>query len=180
MRTFSDLLASKVAAAAVGAALLGGAVTPAEAGFPAVPAGFKALFTYTEVRTVLDEVSAMLHCTNLEFINGAEVRWDVIDGDGDLLASDTFDGPIPPGQTRNAAIGAGGNQSTALFGSLADEQTALLDPDDSSPRDANGGALRVAVKGTNKVICDLQVLDMDSVKPAFIYLPRQYTGALKR
>lgn len=180
MRKFSGLVASKLAAAAACAALLGGAATPAHAGFPAVPAGFKALFTYTEVRTVLDEVSAMLHCTNLDFLNGAEIRWDVIDGDGDLLATDTFDGPIPPGSTRMAAIGAGGNQSTSLFGFIADEQTALLDPDTQDPRDANSGALRVAVKGTNKVICDLQVLDLDNEKPTFVYLPRQYTGAFKR
>lgn len=180
MPRFGDLFAKKVAAAAVGAVLVGGAVTPAHAGFPAVPAGFKALFTYTEVRTVLNDVSAMLHCTNLELINPAEVRWDVIDGDGDLLASDTFDTPIPPGQTRMAAIGATGNQVTALFGNNADEHTDLADPDDASPRDANSGALRVAVKGTNKVICDLQILDRDNAKPDFIYLPRQYTGSFKR
>jgi len=180
MRKPSGPFASKLVAAAVGAALLGATVTPADAGFPAVPAGFKALFTYTEVRTVLDEVSATLHCTNLDFLNGAEIRWDVIDADGDLLASDTFNGPIPPGSTWMAAIGAGGNQQTQFFGNIADEQTALLDPDTQDPRDANSGALRVAVKGTNKVICDLQVLDLDNAKPDFIYVPRQYTGAFKR
>jgi hypothetical protein len=181
MHTSSGRWAAKIAVTvAACTAFLGGTVTRADAGFPALPSGFKALFTYTEVRTVLNEVSAMLHCTNVDFIKPVEVRWDVIDGDGDLLASDTFDGPIPPGHTRTAAIGAGGNQSAALFESLADEQTALFDPDTFDPRDANGGALRVAVKGGNKVICDLQVLDMVNEKPSFVYLPRQYTGAFKR
>src|SRR5262245_48911989 len=160
-----------VLAAAIGAALIGGAAAPAGAVFPTLQPGFKALYTYTDVRTVSGSISAMLICTNIAS-NPISVRWDVLDDDGAVLDSDTFDTPIPAGETRMAGMSAGGNDTPAFYGTQ-DEPTNLAS-------DVQGGSVRVSTFLGQRVICDLQVLDIDDPKPSFVYLPRQFTGAGKR
>lgn len=152
--------------------MLGGAVTPADAGFPAVPAGFKTLFTYTGLRTITDDVAVLLTCSNLDASNPAEVRWDVTDFDGTLLGSDGFAAPIPPGQTKRVAIGTG--TPVPAMDPAPETETSLLS------NDPLPGAMQVSVAGTKKVICDVLVLDVDSAKPSFTYAPRQFTAVGKR
>ena len=172
MRPFARLLSCNAIAAIGVATLIGGSATRAEAAFPIPQPGFKALFTYTGLRTITDDVSVMLFCSNLDASNSVEVRWDVIDYDGTVVGSDGFDAPIPAGQSKRVAIGTG-NPVPALY-PAPETETSLLDWDPLP------GAMRVSANGTSKVICDVLVVDVDNAKPSFTYAPRQFTGVGKR
>ncbi len=172
MRPHARLLSCAAVAVIGAAALIAGSATRASALFPIPQPGFKALFTYTGLRTIANDVSVMLFCSNLDASNSVQVRWDVTDFDGTLLGSDGFDTPIPPGQSKRVAIGTG-NPVPALYPAPQTE-TSLLSGDPLP------GAMRVSANGSSKVICDVLVIDVDNAKPSFTYAPRQFTGVGKR
>jgi hypothetical protein len=172
MRSFARLFFCNAIVALGAAALMAGFATRADAAFPLPQPGYKALFMYTGLRTLQSDVSVMLFCTNLDTSKSVQVRWDVVDYDGLLLVSDSFDAPIPPGQSKRVAIGTG-NPVPALYPAPPTETSILL-------RDPLPAAMRVSANGSSKVICDVLVVDVDGAKPSFTYAPRQFTGVGKR
>ena len=168
MSSFARLLQGRIAFAVLGSrVLIAGAVTPAAA-FPSLPSGYRALFTYTGVRTDQDSVKAVIFCTNVDSSRNATMLYEFVDFDGTLVGSE--DPVIPPGIT-HTLIAYTVNQGTAF---VPQDGNLLL------TSDLDTGSVRISSLGTNKVICELQAMDATSNPPTFMYAPRQFTGVGKR
>jgi len=143
---------------AFGAALLLAVAQPTGASqLTDPPSAGKILYYFTGVRTS-DQVSTIVHCTNLDPKKDATLELDYFQFNGSLFGSGSIS--IASGVTRTVSVGttSESNGGTAVF---AEDLTVNVGTD------LNQGTARVSADGTSKIICTGQLIDRVNNPPTF-------------